>query len=53
MRWGMEGGHAGLSFRSLLKSNRYGQAWNWIVKEIENRNPVNDNWKENYEKKAA
>ncbi len=53
MRWSMEGGQAVLSFRSLVKSNRFDQAWKWILKEIHNRNPDNDNWKQYYEKKAA
>ena len=53
MRWSMAGGQAVLSFRSLVKSNRFDQAWSWILKEINNRNPDNDNWKLYYEKKAA
>ncbi len=46
MVWGMEGGRAVLRFRSLVKSNRFDQAWKWIVKEIDNRNLDNDNWKQ-------
>ena len=53
MHWGMEGGQAVLSFRSLRKSKRFEQAWKWIVKEIDTRDPDNDNWKQYYEKKAA
>ena len=53
MRWGMEGGQAVLTFRSLVKSNRFDQAWDWIIKEIDNRSPDNDNWQQYYEQKAA
>ena len=53
MHWGMDGGQAVLSFRSLRKSNRFDQAWSWIMMEIDNRDPDNDNWKQYYEKKAA
>ncbi len=27
--------------------------WKWIVKEINTRDPDNDNWKQYYKKKAA
>ncbi|MCY4445585.1 MAG: hypothetical protein OXC02_03885 [Rhodobacteraceae bacterium] len=53
MRRVIEGGQAALTFRSLVKSSRIDQAWNWILKEIGNRNTAKDNWNEYYEKKAA
>ena len=31
MRWGLEGGHAILTFRSLVNSNRFDAARDWLV----------------------
>ena len=43
MRWGMEGGQAVLTFRSLVKSKRFDSAWERIMVEIDRRKPDNDN----------
>lgn len=43
MRWGMEGGQAVLTFRSLVKSKRFDRAWEMIVVAIDRKVPDNDN----------
>lgn len=43
MRWGMEGGQAVLTFRSLVKSNRFDSAWDRIMVAIDKGEPDNDN----------
>ena len=53
MRWSMAGGQAVLTFRSLLRSDRFDGAWNKIMVAIDNRKPDNDNWKPFYEKKKT
>ena len=53
MRWGIAGGQAVLTFRSLLRSDRFDGAWNKIMVAIDNRKPDNDNWKPFYEKKKT
>ncbi len=47
MRWGMARGQAVLTFRSLVKSDRFDHAWELIMSELDNRKPVNDNWGDN------
>ena len=45
MRWGLEGGQAILTFRSLVKSNRSDAAWDRLMETLEPAGSVNDNRK--------
>lgn len=53
MRWGMDGGQAVLTFRSLVKSKRFDSAWEMIMVEIDRRKPDNDNREKHGMAKAA
>ena len=50
---GMEGGQAVLTFRSLVKSNRFDRAWEMIMGAIDEREPDNDNRESHGRAKAA
>ena len=53
MRWSMAGGQAILGIRSLIKSGRFDQSWDYIVEEWKKKEPANDNWNPWKEKKKA
>ena len=45
MRWGLEGGQAILTFRSLVKSNRFDAAWDRLMETLGPAGSANDNRK--------